>query len=57
MEQLKTKKWWIVTGLAMGAGVAAAGLLGAPLLLTLLVGAGGPLAGAFAHVLAGAASG
>lgn len=53
MDKLNKPKFWIVAGTTMLLGVAGAFGLGAPALTALVVGAGGPLLGAFAQVLAG----
>lgn len=61
MEEIKaamfSAKWWTLTGLAMGAAVAALFALGVPPLAAVVGGAGAAFAGAFAHVLGGAAAG
>ena len=61
METIKTAlrsaSWWTYTGLAMGAAIAALLALGVSPLAAVLGGAGSAFAGAFAHVLGGAAAG
>lgn len=53
IKSAMTVRWWVVTGIAMGAGVAVAHTLGVPLLVAVLFGGGAPFVGAFSHVLAG----
>lgn len=51
LTALQSPRWWIVTGLAMGAGVVGMHLLGAAPLASFAGGSAAAFVGSFAHVL------